>query len=64
MEYHYTINFVDISDQESFRWPQCACGKLAPRHYEFQDSRENVEEAYVVDIVCEECLVNWLKSIG
>ena len=63
MDYHYIVSFIDDTSKESFRLPQCECGKLAKRYYEFLRSDTDTSTSYIIDIVCEECLNKLVQGI-
>ena len=58
--WHYKIKFVNMKKARDFDVPQCSCGKLARRHYEFVND-DSSEEAVVVKVVCEKCLDRFLN---
>ena len=59
---HYKMNFVDQTGEQSFRIPQCGCGTLAVKHYEFFTKQDEMsDEAFVAYVVCETCLETFLN---
>ncbi len=61
---HWLVTFTDQNGDQDFRLPQCGCGKLAKRYYEFVKSDEvTPNEPYLADVMCEECFEKFVKEV-
>jgi hypothetical protein len=65
MKGHYVIKFVDMkiprTSDQTFRVPQCECGRLASRHYEIYLAQESKKSPYMAHVVCVRCFNRWIR---
>lgn len=57
----WIIKFRNQCGDQSFRLPQCGCGRLTTRYYEFTPPNTDLTGSYVVLIACRKCFKKMLK---